>query len=64
MRLPIHRGADRGARRRQAYLVQDAERACCEHQPENAPFYDVLLGQLGRCILGNRLPESRALITA
>jgi hypothetical protein len=37
-----------------AYTVQYFERARFEHHPENRPPYDVLLGQFGRRILGNR----------
>jgi hypothetical protein len=36
------------------YTVQYFERARFEHHPENAPPFDVLLGQFGRRILGNR----------
>jgi hypothetical protein len=36
------------------YTVQYFERARFEHHPENQPPYDVLLGQFGRRILGNR----------
>ena len=36
------------------YVVQYFERARFEHHPENQPPYDVLLGQFGRRILGNR----------
>jgi thermitase len=34
------------------YTVQYFERARFEHHPENAPPYDVLLGQFGRRFLG------------
>jgi probable HAF family extracellular repeat protein len=37
-----------------SYTVQYFERARFEHHPENAPPYDVLLGQFGRRILGER----------
>ncbi len=37
-----------------AYLVQYFERARFEYHPENAPPYDVLLGQFGRRLLGER----------
>jgi hypothetical protein len=36
------------------YIVQYFERARLEWHPENPPPYDVLLGQFGRQILGNR----------
>jgi hypothetical protein len=36
------------------YTVQYFERARFEHHPENPPPYDVLLGQFGRRILGDR----------
>jgi hypothetical protein len=36
------------------YRVQYFERARFEHHPENPPPYDVLLGQFGRQILGER----------
>ena len=36
------------------YTVQYFERARFEHHPENAPPFDLLLGQFGRRILGNR----------
>jgi hypothetical protein len=36
------------------YTVQYFERARFEHHPENRPPYDILLGQFGRRILGNR----------
>jgi hypothetical protein len=36
------------------YTVQYFERARFEHHPENPPPFDVLLGQFGRRILGNR----------
>jgi len=36
------------------YTVQYFERARFEYHPENSPPYDVLLGQFGRQILGNR----------
>ena len=36
------------------YLVQYFERARFEYHPENAPEYQLLLGQFGRLILGNR----------
>jgi hypothetical protein len=38
----------------QTYVVQYFERARFEHHPENRPPYDVLLGQFGRRILGER----------
>ncbi len=38
----------------QEYTVQYFERARLEHHPENAPPYDVLLGQFGRRILSQR----------
>jgi probable HAF family extracellular repeat protein len=38
----------------QPYLVQYFERARFEYHPENQPPYDVLLGQFGRAILGER----------
>jgi hypothetical protein len=37
-----------------SYTVQYFERARFEWHPENRPPYDVLLGQFGRRILGNR----------
>jgi hypothetical protein len=37
-----------------AYTVQYFERARFEYHPENQPPYDVLLGQFGRRILGDR----------
>lgn len=36
------------------YLVQYFERARFEYHPENAPPNDILLGQFGRKILGNK----------
>ena len=39
------------------YLVQYFERARFEHHPENAPPYDVLLGQFGRRILAESQPD-------
>jgi hypothetical protein len=36
------------------YTVQYFERARFEHHPQNSPPYDILLGQFGRRILGNR----------
>ena len=38
------------------YLVQYFERVRLEYHPENAPPYDVLLGQFGRRILGGAKP--------
>ncbi len=38
------------------YTVQYFERARFERHPENAPPYDVLLGQFGRAIAGQRRP--------
>jgi polysaccharide biosynthesis protein PslG len=37
-----------------SYTVQYFERARFEWHPENRPPYDILLGQFGRRILGNR----------
>jgi hypothetical protein len=37
------------------YTVQYFERVRLEYHPENAPPYDVLLGQFGRRVLGERL---------
>lgn len=39
----------------QTYTVQYFERARFEYHPENAPPYDILLGQFGRSILSNLL---------
>ena len=36
------------------YAPQHFQRARFEHHPEDAPPYDVLLGQFGRRILGDR----------
>ena len=47
-----------------AYLVQYVERVRFEHHPENAPPDDVLLGEFGRRILGNRQRQSRAPMAA
>ena len=38
------------------YLVQYFERARFEYHPKNAPPYDILLGQFGRAIAGQRRP--------
>ncbi len=42
-----------------AYTVQYFERVRLEHHPENAPPYDVLLGQFGRRVLSQRLLAAR-----
>ncbi len=46
------------------YLVQCVELARFERHPENSPPYDLLLGQFGRRILGNRQRQSRVLMAA
>ncbi len=42
----------------QPYTVQYFERARFEHHPENAPPYDVLLGQFGRRVVGALNPNT------
>ena len=50
--LPISETFQQTLEDGKTYRVQYFERARFEHHPENAPPYDLLLGQFGRLVLG------------